>query len=107
VCTANCESGGAAWQLQHVETSAELDAADPIYDAACSPPTWLVEGYSSLALDGADRPSISYYARNSKLCLGGDGKYHTLHDVTALRFATAGAGPTPGNIKTYLPLTIR
>jgi hypothetical protein len=107
LCTASCESASAAWQLQHVETAAELDAADPIYDVSCSASAWLVNGYPSLALDGADRPSISYYARHSKFCLGKDGQYHTLHDVDALRFATAGTGQTPGDLKVYLPLAVR
>jgi len=106
-CTANCESDTATWQVQHVETSDELDASDPIpLDPGCTVSTWMVEGYPSLALDAMDQSSLSYYTRHSQFCLGIDNQYHTRHDVWALRFATTGTSPllNPG---VYLPLVIR
>jgi hypothetical protein len=45
--------------------------------------------YPTLALDAADQPSVSYYAQHARMCLGSNGQYQILHDVWALRFATA------------------
>jgi hypothetical protein len=95
-CTANCESTSSTWQLQHIETGDELDLSDPIPPGGgCLTSVWMLLGYPSLALDAADQPNVSYYARHSKLCLGGDGQYHILNDVWALRFANVSGSSTP------------
>ena len=94
-CTANCESTSSTWQLQHIETGDELDMSDPIPLGGCLASTWMLLGYPSLALDAADQPNVSYYAQHSKFCLGGDGQYHILHDVWALRFANVSGSSTP------------
>ena len=94
-CTANCESTNSTWQLQHIETGDELDLSDPIPPGSgCLSSAWMLIGYPSLALDTADRTNVSYYAQHSKYCLGGDGQYHILNDVKALRFASV-SGTTP------------
>jgi hypothetical protein len=105
-CTADCETTGATWQVQHIETGSELDISDPIPPGSnCISSEWKLRGYPSLALDAADKPSVSYYARHEQLCQGGGG-YTTLHDVSALRFATVG-GATQNSRLIYLPLITR
>jgi hypothetical protein len=95
-CTANCETGNSTWQEQNIETGDELDITDPTPPAGCIASTWATLGeYPSLALDATDQPNVSYYVVHSKMCLGGDGQYHTLHDVWALRFARPIGSTTP------------
>jgi hypothetical protein len=90
------KSSNSTWQLQHIETGDELDASDPIpAGPGCLSSAWMLIGYPSLALDAADQPNVSYYARHPKYCLGGDGQYHILNDVQATRFASAGGSSTP------------
>jgi hypothetical protein len=103
-CTANCgDPTGAVWQVQDIETVDALNAIDPISPGTCSSSTWMVEGFPSLALDGADRPSVSYFVRHYKACPA------TTHDVWGLRFATAGTGPEPKPLdkRVFLPAIVR
>jgi hypothetical protein len=108
-CTANCESTSSTWQQQFIETSDELNASNPIAQIpTCSPPTWMIEGYPSLALDAANNPNVSYYVKHEQLCQIG-GYYQILDNAKGIRFARPGGtapptatstGPTPTATRT-------
>jgi hypothetical protein len=75
-CTANCESTSSTWQQQYIETGDELNASYPIAQIpTCTPPTWMISGYPSLALDTADNPHVSYFVKHGQLCKDSQGHY--------------------------------
>jgi hypothetical protein len=104
-CTANCESMSEfTWQVQPIETGAELDISDPIpTNPDCMSSSWMIFGYPSLSLDAADNPNVSYGVRHAQFQCNGN---LTVYDVKGIRFATPG-GVTPNNLQVYLPLVIR
>ena len=122
-CTANCETASPIWQQQYIETGDDLNASDPIAQIpTCSPPTWMVKGYPSLALDAVDNPNVSYLVRHMQLCEYPPGHYQIYYNARGIRFARPGGsapptatptGPTPTatpihfNHGVYLPLVIR
>ena len=106
-CTANCETTSSTWQQQFIETGDDLNASDPIPTTpGCVSSTWMVIGYPSLALDGANNPSVSYWVRHGQMCYDIYGHLQILYDAMGIRFATAG-GAMPVNRRVYLPLVTR
>jgi hypothetical protein len=92
-CTANCETNSPTWQQQIIETGADLEAAYPIPPSpGCSAPTWMVNGYPSLALDAADNLSVSYWVRHGQFCNGGS---QIVFNASSIRFARSGGSSTP------------
>lgn len=107
VCTANCETASPTWQQQFIETGDELNASYPIAAIpGCSPPTWSIKGYPSLALDAADNPHVSYFVKHGQLCQDWQGHYQILYNAKGIRFARPG-GSAPNGWRVYLPLVIR
>jgi hypothetical protein len=106
-CTANCESTSSTWQQQFIETGDELNASYPIAAIpGCSPPTWMVVGYPSLALDAADNPNVSYFVKHGQLCPDWQGHLQILYNAKGIRFARPG-GTAPNGRQVYLPLVRR
>jgi len=106
-CTANCETASPTWQQQYIETGDDLNASDPIAQIpTCSPPTWMVVGYPSLALDAADNPHVSYYVKHGQSCEYPPGHYEIYYNARGIRFARPG-GTAPNGLRIYLPLVIR
>ncbi len=102
-CTSNCETEDSVWQVQDVETGADVDASDPI--APCpdyTSSTWWLDGYASLALDALDLPQISYHAYHVQY----QGSNYNF-DAWAICFAHSGSADPYQNQRLYLPLLIR
>ena len=100
-CTANCESASPTWQQQYIETSDDLNVSYPISNPGCIAPTWMIVGYPSLALDTADNPNVSYFAKHGQLCYDSQGNLRILYDAKGIRFARPGGSSTPttpGNV---------
>jgi len=100
-CTANCESASPTWQQQFIETGDDLDVSYPISNPGCIAPTWMIVGYPSLALDTADNPNVSYFAKHGQLCYDSQGNLRILYDAKGIRFARPGGSSTPttpGNV---------
>lgn len=68
-CDTNCESPGAQWQHQVIESATTLEQAWPgAYPIACNPGLW--HGLTpTLALDGAGNPRIGYDTTYHAYCL--------------------------------------
>src|SRR5690606_25675278 len=106
-CTSNCHptSGDPQWSTFDAETGDMLDFRAPVpLEDACWASTWWIEGYPSLAVDGDDRPIISYHAKHVQLC--GDSITPFL-DARAIGVASAGAGGPVLGHKVFVPLAVR
>jgi len=107
-CTAACETASPTWQMQFIETTDELAASYQIPTTpGCVSSAWMINGYPSLALDGADSPSVSYMVRHAQMCYDYQGHLQIIYDAESIRFATAGSTTPTVGMKVYLPMVRR
>jgi hypothetical protein len=107
LCISQCQSTLAEWQYRLVETAAELEAAYPVVlGPTCISGVWEIEGYTSLALDTADRPAISYHVRQAQLCQDYPGHYITFAPRKGIRLAYLGEAGGP-QYQVFLPFIRR
>jgi hypothetical protein len=89
-CDSACDTTGATWQPQVVDTADALNASDPVpVTPICTQPlmsTWSLGYWASLALDAGGRPRIAYDAHHTELCSYSDGP-HVETDIAWARFA--------------------
>ncbi len=105
-CSGSCESAGASWTEQIVETMDQLDQVAPIpAESGCSSSYWLDVGLqASLAVDAAGNARIGYDCKHYQ---GGSCSIH--NDITLARLAimAAGGGATPTATRSRTPTMTR
>jgi len=99
-CTANCESLGAAWNSQFIETADDLNAIQPVpVKPGCSISSWFPGQKPSLVFDTTDQPFFVYDAQHVQ-----GGSCAATTDMILPRFALTGAG---SSYTVYMPLAMR